>query len=253
MKCMYLIRFINALSCFSGFHDLDASHEKLAVEEHHHLPLKERIPPCALPSALSPPVVANAASFSPSVSSGSSGSSAQQMDFAKAVRYRDDDLCVVCEAPDVDAAHIVPVKSERTAAGLVTANLLTLYDPRFGLTLCTLCHDTFEAGLWCIYPEDRATIIVSESLSADRPEWKNRRGQQVRRPSHHQDYWPSADTMRVQYDFSYAVLLAFAKECSNKATLSMPTHASTSRARRGVRARRGRRSKRQQSAKSSVI
>ena len=182
---------------------LDASHEKLAAEEHHHSPLKESIPPCALHSVLPPPVVATVAPLSPSISSGSSrsGSSVQQADFAEAVRRRDDDLCVVCEAPHVDVAHIVPVKSERTAADQVKAKLLTLYDPRNGLTLCTLCHDTFDAGLWYISPKDRATIIVSDALLENQAGWKDREGQQVRRPSHHQDCWPSADTLRVQHDF----------------------------------------------------
>ena len=40
----------------------------------------------------------------------------------------------------MEAAHIVPVKDDRTAAGKAAAQLLSLYDLRNGITLCTHCH-----------------------------------------------------------------------------------------------------------------
>jgi hypothetical protein len=178
-------------------------HQQLHASEHHHSPLKEGPPPQQhLSLALLTPGSA-AALASPAKSSTSSRSSAQQADFADAVRHRDDDKCVVCGAEQVEAAHVVPVKDDRTAAGKASAQLLSLYDPRNGLTLCTHCHDYFDAGLWCISPMDRCSIAVSDALLAHRPVWVELQGAKVRLPSHHTnvDNWPSALTLQVQVDF----------------------------------------------------
>jgi hypothetical protein len=116
-------------------------HQQWTADQHHHSPLKGGTEPQYLQSLYLPGGGGGAvAAASPTKSSASSRSSAQQTDFADAVRQRDDDTCVVCTAEQVEAAHVVPVKDDRTAAGKVAAQLLTLYDPRNGITLCTLCH-----------------------------------------------------------------------------------------------------------------
>jgi len=178
-------------------------HQQLHASDHHHSPLKESPPPQQLLSLTLPTPVIAAGLASPAKSSTSSRSSAQQADFADAVRHRDDDVCVVCGAEQVEAAHVVPVKDERTAVGKAAAQLLSLYDPRNGLTLCTHCHDYFDAGLWCISPEDRCSIRVSDALLAHRPAWDKLQGAKVRLPSHHtnSDNWPSTLTLQVQVDF----------------------------------------------------
>jgi hypothetical protein len=112
-------------------------------------------------------------------------------------------MCVVCAAAQVEAAHVVPVKDDRTAAGKAAAQLLSLYDLRNGITLCTHCHDYFDAGLWCLSPVDRCSIQASDALLAHRPAWEKRQGAKVRMPSHHTnvDNWPSTLTLQVQVDF----------------------------------------------------
>jgi len=175
--------------------------QQLPAEHHRHSPLKDAAP-VALPSLVPYPTAASSIIPSPTKSSGSgsSRSSAQQTDFAEAVRRRDDDCCVVCAAQQVEAAHVVPVKDDRTAAGFEQSGLLSLYDPRNGITLCTLCHDFFDAGHWCILTTgDRDTLVVSAALLAHQPEWKQRT--RLRLPSHHADHWPSALTLQVQVEF----------------------------------------------------
>ena len=179
-----------------------AEHQEVEDRLHQHSPLKDGAPPELLTSLA---LAGNPTTgmTSPTKSTASSRSSAQQTDFADAVRQRDDDKCVVCAAEQVEAAHVVPVKDTRTAAGKAAAHLLTLYDPRNGLTLCTHCHDYFDAGLWYISPVDRCSIHVSDALAAHRPVWATRSNAQVRLPTHHTDVdnWPSKATLQVQVDF----------------------------------------------------
>jgi hypothetical protein len=182
-------------------------HQQLHASHHHHSPLKDGAPPQQLDSLLTLLPSGGAGGLtSPAKSSASSRSSAQQADFADAVRQRDDDRCVVCAAEQVEAAHVVPVKDDRTAASKAAAQLLSLYDLRNGLTLCTHCHDYFDAGLWCISPVDRSSMQVSDALLAHRPAWAERQGAKVRLPSHHTnvDNWPSTLTLQVQVDFMAA-------------------------------------------------
>ena len=183
-----------------------AEHQQLHASQHHHSPLKDGAPPQHLDSLTLPPSGVAGSVLSPTKSIASSRSSAQQADFSDAVRARDDDKCVVCTAEQVEAAHVVPVKDNRTAAGKAAAQLLTLYDPRNGLTLCTHCHDYFDAGLWFLSPVDRCSIEVSDALVTHRPEWLQRRNTKARLPTHHIDVdnWPSKRTLQVQVDFVIA-------------------------------------------------
>ena len=48
---------------------------------------------------------------------------------------------------------------------------------------------------------------LRSALIAHRSEWKNRAGQQVRKPSHHVKHWPDALTFQVQVDFFNACKL----------------------------------------------
>lgn len=179
-----------------------AEHHEVDDRLHQHSPLKDGAPP-ELFTSLALAGNPTTGMISPTKSTASSRSSAQQADFADAVRQRDDDKCVVCAAEQVEAAHVVPVKDTRTAEGKAAAHLLTLYDPRNGITLCTHCHDYFDAGLWCISPVDRCSIHVSDALAAHRPVWAARSKAQVRLPSHHTDVdnWPSKATLQVQVEF----------------------------------------------------
>jgi hypothetical protein len=181
-------------------------HADLAIGDHQHSPLKDGTPPQQLDALLPMAYFSSASVISPS-KSGSSRSSAQQADFSDAVRHRDDDCCVVCKAVQVEAAHVVPVKEARTVTGKEQAQLLSLYDPRNGLTLCTHCHDYFDAGLWCLSADDRCTMMVSDALVAYVPSWKERRGAPVRMPSHHADNWPSKGVLEVQLDFFHSCKL----------------------------------------------
>ena len=176
---------------------VEPMHQTLIASDHQHSPLKDSLPPA-------PPLFPGDATVSvssPSLHSGSSRSSTDQKPFAEAVYRRDGKLCVVCDAGQVEAAHIVPVKDERTSAGMEQAQLLTLYEPQNGLTLCTTCHDYFDAGLWYIQPTDGFTLVVSQALSSNDAAWANRLGQSVRRPAAFQHYWPPMRILSVQQTF----------------------------------------------------
>ena len=84
-----------------------------------------------------------------SVKSGSSRSSTDQKPFAEAVYTRDGGRCVVadCGVSPVQAAHIVPVAEARSAEGKKAAQLLSLYEPINGISLCVSCHDYLDAGV----------------------------------------------------------------------------------------------------------
>ena len=75
-----------------------AEHQQLHASQHHHSPLKDGPPPPQLDSLTLLPSGDAVGLISPTKSSASSRSSAQQADFSDAVRQRDDDTCVVCAA-----------------------------------------------------------------------------------------------------------------------------------------------------------
>jgi hypothetical protein len=111
-------------------------------------PSKEKDPPVLV--ALSSPLASPPSLGSPSVKSGSSGrSSTDQKPFAEAVYKRDGNRCVVadCGTSPVQAAHIVPVKEDRSKEDMKKAELLSLYEPLNGISLCVTCHDYFDAGV----------------------------------------------------------------------------------------------------------
>lgn len=106
--------------------------------------------PVQLPSASSTAIASPPSLGSPSVQSGSSGrSSTDQKPFAEAVYRRDGHKCVVadCATSPVQAAHIVPVREERSAEAMQAAELLSLYEPQNGISLCVSCHDYLDAGV----------------------------------------------------------------------------------------------------------
>jgi hypothetical protein len=147
---------------------------------------------------------------SPTVSSSSSSSSrgSVQIHFAHAVCQRDGYSCIVCNNKCVEAAHVVPVGGKR-AAEAKRIELLNVYDTNNGITLCTICHDYFDNGLWCIDIEGDGDycdkLIVSVALSSNDADWKMRNGALVRLPSSTlRHYWPTSIILSVQHKFFQA-------------------------------------------------
>lgn len=83
---------------------------------------------------------------------------------------------------------------------LAISGLLSVSQPRNGLTLCQPCHQQFDAGLWFIEPGDRETVIASQALLEYDPAWRSRKAVRTSLKSMPNE-WPPTETLQVQAEF----------------------------------------------------
>jgi hypothetical protein len=92
-----------------------------------------------------------------------------QTSFADAVKKRDGGKCLLCLAEtNLQGAHIFPVNADRPTT-FEDSGIISKYDTRNGLTLCTDCHSWFDMGYWFIRVEEvegttTYTAHMSEAL-----------------------------------------------------------------------------------------
>ena len=114
-----------------------------------------------------PPVAALPAAATPARSASSAGTrdSTQQREFRSSLEARDGrSLCVACQiAGPAEAAHLLRHRSSPLI--LASAGLLSAWDVRNGVMLCSVCHFFFDNFLWCVGAD--GAIIVSEALLSD--------------------------------------------------------------------------------------
>ena len=113
-------------------------------------------PSAALPVAVAPAKPA---------SSGGSRDSGLQREFRSALEARDGkSSCVACrKAGPAEAAHLL--RRGTAPPILASAGLLSAWDVRNGVMLCSVCHFTFDKFFWCVGAD--GTIVVSEALLSD--------------------------------------------------------------------------------------
>ena len=112
-----------------------------------------------------PPFVFTPAPVTPVTKRSSIGrDSGQQKEFRATVLARDGkDVCVACaRAGPTEAAHILGHGSPSSL--LVPAGLLSAWDVRNGIMLCSVCHLYFDKYMWCVV---EGVVIVAGALLAD--------------------------------------------------------------------------------------
>ena len=116
----------------------------------------DQLPVAALPVAATPAKPA---------SSAGTRDSGQQREFRCSLEARDGkSLCVACRnAGPAEAAHLLRHRSSPSI--LASAGLLSAWDVRNGIMLCSVCHFSFDKFLWCVGADGR--IVVSEALLSD--------------------------------------------------------------------------------------
>jgi len=116
----------------------------------------DQLPAAVLPTAATP---------SRSASSAGTRDSGQQREFRSALEARDGrNLCVACQgAGPVEAAHLLRHRSSPSI--LASAGLLSAWDIRNGVMLCSDCHLFFDKFFWCVGAD--GAIAVSEALLSD--------------------------------------------------------------------------------------
>ena len=116
----------------------------------------DQLPVAALPVAATP---------AKSASSAGTRDSGQQREFRFSLEARDGkSSCVACQnAGPAEAAHLLRHRSSPSI--LASAGLLSAWDVRNGIMLCSVCHLFFDKFLWCVGVDGR--IVVSEALLSD--------------------------------------------------------------------------------------
>jgi hypothetical protein len=122
------------------------------------LRLQDQLPAAAL--GLPKPVTP--ATSTPSAGARESG---LQREFRSSLEARDGkNSCVACQkAGPAEAAHILRQHSSRSLH--VPAGLLSAWDIRNGIMLCSVCRLYFDKFFWCVGADGK--IVVSEALLSD--------------------------------------------------------------------------------------
>lgn len=118
--------------------------------------------PAAAPAPPLPTAVPIATPVAKSASSAGTRSSAQQREFRSSLETRDQkSFCVACErAGPAEAAHVLRRGSRQPL--LESAGLLSAWDVRNGVMLCSICHLYFDKFFWCVGVD--GLVVVSQAL-----------------------------------------------------------------------------------------
>ena len=146
---------------FSAFRDAWSGGLRPIVWAYTPPPAEDSRSPDQLPAAALPV----AATPAKSASSAGTRDSGQQREFRFSLEARDGkSSCVACrKAGSAEAAHLLRHRSPPLI--LASAGLLSAWDVRNGIMLCSVCHLYFDKFLWCVGVDGR--IVVSEALLSD--------------------------------------------------------------------------------------
>ncbi len=105
-----------------------------------------------------------------------------QDDFKTRTKFRDNNCCVFCgfDSDPLYAAHILPyAKFKTNQTAFAACGICGINDTANGLTLCWNCHQAFDNGLVCIFPDD-FTLLVADALQHEESEkWKPLHGKTI--------------------------------------------------------------------------